>query len=126
MPGGGATAATGTPPGIMPANSGDYDPFGGLGHTLSAQDALTELARGSAAVADGVIDDLCRGAVEEARRNALLVFVDGFGLSHSLESTDIAVNWVQRIWDRGIDSYKYADDLVEPVPAPFESCTGLT
>lgn len=94
VPGGGATAVSGTPPAIVPVNSGDYDPFGGLGHTLSAQDALTELARGSAAVADGLIDDLCRATVEEARRNALLVFVDGFGLSHSLESTDIAVNWV--------------------------------
>ena len=92
--GGGATAVNGTPPAIAPVNSGDYDPFGGLGHTLSAQDVLTELASGSAAVADGLIDDLCRAAVEEARRNALLVFVDGFGLSHSLESTDIAVNWV--------------------------------
>ena len=97
VPGGGATAATATPPAIVPVNlmnCGDYDPFGGLGHTLSAQDALTELASGSAAVADGLIDDLCRAAVEEARRNALLVFVDGFGLRHSLESTDIAVNWV--------------------------------
>jgi hypothetical protein len=74
--------------------SGDYDPFAGLGHALSPQDQLTELARGSTAVADGVIDDLCRAAVVEARGNALLVFVDGFGLSHSLDSTDMAVNWV--------------------------------
>ena len=85
--------------------SGDYDPFGGLGHALSPQDQLTELARSSAAVADGVIDGLCQAAVEEARRNALLVFVDGFGLTHSLDSADMAVNWVERIWDRGIDSY---------------------
>lgn len=92
--GGGGTAVVNGTPAIVPVNSGDYDPFGGLGHTLSAQDALTELASGSAAVADGLIDDLCRAAVEEARRNALLVFVDGFGLSHSLDSTDIAVNWV--------------------------------
>ena len=94
VPGGAAAAVNGTPASIVPVNSGDYDPFGGLGHTLSAQAQLNELAKGSAAVVDGLIDDLCQTTVEEARRNALLVFVDGFGLNHSLDSTDIAVNWV--------------------------------
>ena len=52
--------------------------------------------------------------------------MDNFGLNHTLDSTNIGVNWVLRIWDKGIDTHNYADDLDEPIPAPFESCTGLT
>jgi len=104
---------------------GQYDPFGGLGHTMTAQAKLVKLAEGAEPVVDLLLDDITHTAVVEASKNALYVFVDSFGLNHTLESTNIGAGWVQRIWDRGIDTYNYSGDIIEPLPCPFESCTGL-
>lgn len=51
--------------------------------------------------------------------------MDSFGLNHTLGSTDIAVNWLEREWDRNKDKYPYAEDQEEAIPAPFDGNIGL-
>ena len=77
---------------------GEYDPMNG--QQFSTLDYMVELSKGGFDLAERILDDMMLVSVEKAHANSLEVFKDSFGVNHTLDSGNLGVAWVGRIWDR--------------------------
>ena len=82
---------------------------------MSELEQRTHLSKSSQIVASHAVEELILNTFAEARKNEILQFKDSFGANHSLDSAGITVAWAYSIWDVNDDSYKYENDLEEPV-----------
>ena len=103
---------------------GEYDPLNG--QQLNALDYMIELSKGGFDLVEAVMDDMLLNAVEKAHANSLEVFKDSFGVNHTLDSGNLGVAWVGRIWDRNNQDkdIDFSDDEIEPIAPPLDGFTG--
>lgn len=73
-----------------------------MGDDLTDAQMMVELARGDLCpmeVANYIIDFALEKTVIQARENALIKFVDSFGLNHTLELAGLAMCWPHQMKD---------------------------
>ena len=76
---------------------------------------IVELTKASEIVSRALVSNILESAIDLARHNELLTFVDSFGANYSLEESCITICWDNQIWDKNKDDYPFAEDSVEPV-----------